>query len=101
MTEAIKGYNVSNVAMSDVAIEHTAADLTTCLAGTCDAQSADYLSTAGVHYQYSNNVTLTNVNITHTGGYALWFDKGSTDGQITHSFLTDVGRRMGEIDVTL
>jgi hypothetical protein len=87
--------NVSNVAMSDVVVEHTAADLTTCLAGACDDQSVNYLSTASLHWQYSNNIVLTNVNVTHTGGYAVWFDKGVTNAKHSRSFLTDLGETVG------
>lgn len=48
-------------------VQHTAADFSTCLSGTCDAQSAAFLTTATLHWQQSTNIQLHNVTVQHTG----------------------------------
>lgn len=77
--------------LEDIAIEHSAVDLSTCLSGACTDQSADYTTTATVHWQYSTNITLLRVNVTHTGGYAVWMDVGVSNALVSGCHITDLG----------
>ena len=43
----------------------------TCLAGNCALQSATWVTTAAVHFEFSRNITMRNVTIEHGGGCAL------------------------------
>ena len=77
--------------LQDLAVEHSAADLSTCLINSCEDQSADYLTTATLHWQHSSNISLLRVNVTHTGGYAVWMDIGVSDAQISACHISDMG----------
>ena len=59
--------------------------------GTCDSQSANFLTDAAIHLTNVSGVTLHNITVQHTGGYAVWFDVGSRDSQLEYSTLTDLG----------
>jgi hypothetical protein len=59
--------------------------------GTCDGQSADFLTDAAVHLTNVSRVTLRNITVQRTGSYAVWFDVASRDSQLEHSTLVDLG----------
>ncbi len=66
-------------------------DYTTCFPGDCDGQSADFLTTATLHWDSSSNITLTNVTVQHTGGYGVWFGPGVVGALLSRALVTDMG----------
>jgi hypothetical protein len=67
--------------------------------GTCDDQSASFLTTATLHWQHSSSISLSNVTVQHVGGYAIWADEGSHDMLISRCTMTDLGAGGARIGV--
>lgn len=82
---------LENVEFRGVTLSHAMMDVSDCFSGTCDAQSADFLSSAAVHFEDSKGVVLDGVTISHTGGYGVWFNKGCSDNSLSRSHLFDLG----------
>lgn len=100
LTELVATVNGSNVHLDNIIFEHAAVDYQACYTGgTCDGQSADFLTTAALHWTQSSQIYLTNVTIRHVGGYGVWFAQGSQDCLLSRSTLYDLGAggvRIGE-----
>ena len=47
---ASAGQMVKNLHFSNIDFRHAAVDVSDCFSGSCDAQSADFLTTAAVHF---------------------------------------------------
>ena len=97
--ELVSNNHTTNVHLSDVTFAHTDVDYETCFAGTCALQSATWVKTAAVHFEFSSAITLTNVTITGSGGYGLWFGPGTRNASFTGGMITDLaagGARVGE-----
>lgn len=82
---------VVNLAFQNLGFMHALEDVSNCFASSCNGQSGDFLATAAIHVQNSQNVNFDFVDICHTGGYALWFNVLSQQCQIRNSYLSDLG----------
>ncbi len=58
---------------------------------TCDMQSAQEQEGAAVRIRNANGVHFQQVNITHVGLQALWFEQGVSDGSFTRGTIADLG----------
>jgi hypothetical protein len=64
-----------------------------------DGQAAAFLQTAAVHLRGTRHCVFERCEVAHTGGYALWLARGSTDNHIQRCLLHDLGGggvRIGE-----
>ncbi|EDQ92847.1 uncharacterized protein MONBRDRAFT_4912 [Monosiga brevicollis MX1] len=75
LTELVTIKEVHNIDFVNLQFQHAAVDLSVCLATSCDMQSAAFLNSSALHITNSSNVNFYNTNISHVGGYALWFDE--------------------------
>lgn len=69
--------------------------------GHGDGQAAASIG-AVVEADYARNIRLTNIEVAHTGTYAVWFREGCTGCQLQHSYLHDLGAggvRIGETEI--
>ena len=99
MLELVRSANASDVHMQDLAFAHTDADFATCFAGNCALQSATWETTATIHFEFSQRISLHNVSIEHVGGYGLWFGPGVHDAEFLRGRVLDMGAggvRIGE-----
>lgn len=67
--------------------------------GHHDGQAASGIG-AVIELEGAHDVTFENCEIAHTGGYGIWFRKGSSDCAVRHTYLHDLGAggvRIGEI----
>ena len=91
-----------NIRFDNIAFKHSAVETTICLSTKCDDQSASFLTTALFHTKYTRNVVIDNCTFMNTGGYAVWFDRGSIGNVLSNSYLIDLGGgavRIGEATV--
>ena len=72
-------------------VRYSAADFAACLSSTCMAQSAAFLQTATVHVSDAQQVVFDGVNVTYTGGYAVWLDRGTRDSRFVNGRVQNVG----------
>jgi hypothetical protein len=90
---------VKNVDINNLIFSHSAVEIETCLASSCDGQSASFLTTASLHFKYSNNIVVENCKISGLGGYAIWLDRGAAGNIIYNNTIDDLGGggiRIGE-----
>ena len=95
---------VTGVLVANLTIAHTAADLEAqCLHDGCGGQSNSEASSAAVHATYATAAAFDGVEVTGSGGYAVWLDVGCTRCALTRSLLHDLGQggaRVGNGDNT-
>eukprot|EP01062_Namystynia_karyoxenos_P050446 TRINITY_DN3922_c0_g1_i1.p1 TRINITY_DN3922_c0_g1~~TRINITY_DN3922_c0_g1_i1.p1 ORF type:complete len:697 (+),score=175.02 TRINITY_DN3922_c0_g1_i1:103-2091(+) len=99
LVELVSSSGVSDVHLADVAFEHAGVEWAACLSGDCMAQSASFLTTAALRWVNSTRIVLERVNVSHTGGYGVWFGEGVTDSLMSGCRVSDVGAggvRIGE-----
>eukprot|EP01084_Bolivina_argentea_P172767 299233_1 len=82
---------VKRLYFKDLTISYSDVDLSHCLTNTCASQSAAFLTTASIHIQAAECIHFNNVNITHIGGNAVWFDSGSLITSYENSYISDMG----------
>eukprot|EP01084_Bolivina_argentea_P076355 138374_1 len=84
---------VERILFRNLHFAYTAPDFSTCFNSSCmgPGQSAADLPTATIHTVNVDSILFDNVNISHTGGYALWFDSGSINCYYKNSKITDLG----------
>eukprot|EP00730_Choanoeca_flexa_P000495 TRINITY_DN10220_c0_g1_i1.p1 TRINITY_DN10220_c0_g1~~TRINITY_DN10220_c0_g1_i1.p1 ORF type:complete len:489 (+),score=95.45 TRINITY_DN10220_c0_g1_i1:406-1872(+) len=92
---------VTNIYITNMRIEHTAVETEPCFHTSCDEQSAAFLETATIHVQNASHIHLQSLNITNVGGYAVWFNKGTTNSSITRSYLANLGAGGVRVGVNL
>ena len=85
------GSSAAGVALRNINFSFAAADFSACIGGTCDAQSASFLTTAAVHFENASGVQLTGVDVSHVDGNAVWVGAGSRNVAIDRLHVTDVG----------
>eukprot|EP01084_Bolivina_argentea_P286254 491030_1 len=83
--------NAKRLIFRNLNIEYSDVDFIDCFASNCQTQSATFLATATVHITYSQYIIFQNVYIQHTGGYSIWFDKGSKNCYFDHNMVYDSG----------
>lgn len=83
----------SDISLKGLTFEHSASSFKSCysVGSFCEAQSASDQEVATLHWIHSRRVQLFNVTVRHTGGYAIWFDLGTTDSAAVGVHLTDLG----------
>eukprot|EP01084_Bolivina_argentea_P280360 479461_1 len=75
-------------------VKYSAIDFSSCFtlySGSCQNQSAAFLSSATIQTIYSSNIHFINVNISLTGGYSVWFNYGSNNCSYSNSYLNNSG----------
>ena len=90
---------VKNIHFNGIEFAHTSVETMLCLSTSCDGQSASFLTTALFHTRFSKNIIIDNCVFRNTGGYAVWFDRGSIDNILSNNNLIDLGAgavRIGE-----
>jgi len=87
----VDGEAASGVVLQNLSFAYAAADFSTCLSGTCDAQSASFLTSAALHFEGARDVQLKNLNVSHVDGYAVWVGNGSRNVVMDRLHIFDVG----------
>lgn len=89
--DAPAGKQVANVAFSALWFQHTASDLSACLATGCNAQSDADGQVAAIHLTDVNGLSFYNVSVQLTGHYGVWIDQGSSDVSIDFALIRHLG----------
>ena len=87
-TELIRVHGAEDVAFEGVAFKYADGD-TPYQPGDCQAGLA--CATAAVHITGSTGVTVDRCSITSVGSFGVWVHGNSSDVEIVHSTLTDLG----------
>jgi hypothetical protein len=85
------GEFVDNVVVANVSFMYGGIDMSSCLSGTCSAQSGDFLTDAAVHLNGARNWVLSGVVVGHVGSYGVWFDMGTSNSTLMRSHVFDLG----------
>jgi hypothetical protein len=91
------GKKVENLTFRDLSFQHT--DWRQDRDQKPDAQSAEFLKDATVMLRQSHNCTFADCDIVHTGGYAIWCERGVKNITADRCHLRDLGAggvRVGE-----
>jgi hypothetical protein len=56
----------------NITFSHADVESASCYDSSCNAQSADFLTTAAINLNAAHNWTLEGVTISHVGGYGFW-----------------------------
>ena len=80
---------VEDVIVDNIAIQHGAWNIRR--DEKADAGAAEFLYAAALFVENAISVTISNVEISHTGAYGLWIMQGTTDINFLNSFITDTG----------
>ena len=80
---------IEDVTIDNVAIQHGAWNLDR--AEQADAAYAAYLSSAALLIDNATSITISNVEISHTGSYGLRIREGTSKIIFTNSLVTDTG----------
>ena len=95
--DSAAGRFVEHVRFEGLAFRHTAWIMPA--ARVVDGQAAAGLKTAVVHLRGARNCRIERCEISRTGGYALWLDRGCQDNRVVQCHLHDLGAggiRLGE-----
>ena len=79
LLEIVHNNHTTDINIENLVFSHTDVDYASCFSGNCALQSASWLDTAAVHFEFSTNVKMRNVTIEHTGGFGLWLGAGVHD----------------------
>jgi len=82
---------VTDITFQDITFVYTIVELPACYSGTCDGQSADFLTTATIHLRGASRIQLNNVTVAHTGGYGYWAEEGTFNNVVSNSHFYDLG----------
>ena len=91
------GKLVEHLRFEGLSLEHTA--WTMPREGTVDGQAAAFLKTAAVFARGARYCVFERCRIAHTGGYALWLERGCKDNRLVQCRIHDLGAggvRLGE-----
>ena len=80
---------VERMRFEGLTLKFSKIDFSVALGGT--DQSAAFLKTATVHTINVADVIFDGVNVTDTGGYAVWFDQGSYNCAMMTGMISDLG----------
>ena len=84
LLQIVHNNHTTDVSLENLVFSHTDVDYASCFSGNCALQSASWLDTAAVHFEFSTNVVMKNVTIEHTGGFGLWLGAGVHDASFEH-----------------
>ncbi len=62
----------------NITFSHADVETAGCFASSCNAQSADFLTTAAIHLEDAQGWLFDGVTVSHAGGYAVWINLGCT-----------------------
>ena len=80
---------INDVIIDNVAIQHSAWNIGR--TQQADGQAAAFLQTAPLFIANATSIVISNVEISHTGSYAIWVKEGTTNINIMNSLITDTG----------
>ena len=89
---------VEDIIIDNVAIQYSAWNLNR--TQQADEQAAAFITTAAVFIANATSITMSNVEVSHTGTYGIWIREGTLNINIINSLVTDTGAggiRMGQI----
>lgn len=95
--ESAEGKKVENLNFDYVSFQHT--DWHMDRDQPQDAQAGEFLKDAMVLLRHARKCLINHCEFAHTGGYAIWFERGSQKNVITQCHLHDLGAggvRIGE-----
>ena len=79
------------VTFTNVIFEYSAAEMAGCFAGSCDGQSAAFLTTAAIHLENAHGYRIEHSTLQHLGGYAVWLGPGCVNSSLASSHVADTG----------
>ena len=82
---------VHDLLFQNLVVEGAAVDMSDCLSGSCDGQSASFLSTAAVRVASAVNVAFEGITVRGVGGYGVWFSTACDNVTLSRSHLHDLG----------
>lgn len=80
---------VNDINITNVAIQHGSWNINR--TEQADYQAATFLQSATLFIANATSINLSTVEISHTGGYAIWIKEGTTNISLTDSLVTDTG----------
>ena len=83
--------NTTGVAIRDLSLVHGTADMRGFFVGDPDGQSASNLKSASVAVNFAADVSLTSIEVAHTGTYGVGFNESCVGVTLTNSSVHDVG----------
>jgi hypothetical protein len=89
---------VKDIIISNVAIQHSAWNITR--TEQADKQAAAFLTHAAVYIANATLIIISDVEVSHTGSYAVWIKEETTSINAIDSLVTDTGAgsiRIGQI----
>ncbi len=95
--EPVQGKPVAYVEFEGIAFHHT--DWVMPHEEPVDGQAAAFLTTAAVHVRGARHCQFRRCEVAHTGGYGVWFSRGSKYCRLDQCHLYDLGAgavRIGE-----
>ena len=88
---------VEDIIIDNVAIQHSAWNITR--TEQAEEQAAAFITTAAVFIANATSITMSNIEVSHTGTFGIWIREGTSDINIINSIVTDTGAggiRMGQ-----
>jgi parallel beta-helix repeat protein len=89
---------VEDIIIDNVAIQHGAWNMNR--TEQTDRQAAAFLTYAALYIANATSIIMSNIEISHTGSYAVWIREGTTNINLMNSLITDTGAggiRIGQI----
>ena len=80
---------VHGVILDNIAIQHSSWSIG--LTDQADGQAAAWLNPAALYIANATAILVSSVEVSHTGGYAIWAREGASDVTVTDSLITDCG----------
>jgi hypothetical protein len=90
---------VEDIIIDNVAIQHGAWNMNR--TEETDRQAAAFLTYAALYIANATSIIISNVEVSHTGSYAVWIREGTTNINLMNSLITDTGAggiRIGQIN---
>ncbi len=89
---------VEDIIIDNVAIQHGAWNISR--RERADRQGAAFLPYAALYIANATSITISNIEISHTGSYGVWIREGTTNINFINSLVTDTGAggiRLGQM----
>eukprot|EP01147_Barroeca_monosierra_P007413 gene7413-525_t len=85
------GAFVNNIEFRELTFKYSETELSSCFAGSCDGQSAEFLTTAAIHLSGAKGIKFDKLTLEHLGSYAVWFASGVFNSSLSNSYIGDLG----------
>ena len=92
------GETVKNVRFENLSFQHTAFHLP--ISGAEPEQAAASVE-AAIQLDFSDKIDFINCEVAHTGGAAIWYRRGCSQGKVQHCFIHDIGASAIKIGETV